>query len=200
MLEDVMAGSYRCMCGKHCPGCNDLQRAGKVKTFQCAFPTAFQDLKGRVPFIDVPYRWLDSQGAQCTYTTDAEHDFLLYAGVLVTTVKLVGNDAIMFLVLLQITVQQIQAYVSGLRAPDVQINLAIGEIDLDQQRLAVFVNGLGNGQVMKVGGRVMRYLAAVLVNCLVEIALTVENTDGNEGDAQVAGCLAVIAGENTQAA
>ena len=46
----------------------------------------------------------------------------------------------------------------------------------------------------------MRYLGAVLVNCLVEIALAIENTDGNKGDAQVAGCLAVIAGENTQAA
>ena len=149
MVEDVVSRGDRCVRGKDRTTRDHLQCCCKFKPLQGALATAFQDLKGRVTFIDMPDGGFDPQCSQCTHTTDTEHNFLLDAGALVTTVELVGNNAVVFLVPVQITVQQVQGNVPGLGTPNMQVNLAARKIDLDQYRLAILVNGLGDGQIMK---------------------------------------------------
>ena len=54
-------------------------------------------------------------------------------------------------------------------------------------------------QIVKIGRRVMRYLAAMLVYGLVEITLAIENSYGHKRNTQVTRCLAMVAGQDTQA-
>jgi hypothetical protein len=55
-------------------------------------------------------------------------------------------------------------------------------------------------QVVEIGIGIVRDLVAVVVDALGEIALAIEQADGDEGQAQIGGALAMVAGEDAQAA
>ena len=132
MVKDVVSCCNRCMRGKDGTPRDHFKCGGKVKTLQGAFAAALQDLESGMTFIDMPDGGFDPQGPQGTYAANTQHDFLLDAGVLVATVELVGNDTVVFIIAVKITVQQVQGNMSSLGTPNMQANLAFRKIDLDQ--------------------------------------------------------------------
>ena len=97
-------------------------------------------------FVYVPHGGCYSQCAQGAHPADSKNNFLLYTCCLVATVELVGDDSIMFLVFFQVTVQQVQFYMTCICFPDVQKNLSIREINVNHQRFAIRANDLGDRQ------------------------------------------------------
>ena len=89
---------------------------------------------------------------------------------------------------------------TGLGLPDFQAHRAPFDLHRNAQLAA---SGIGCGchqQLIEIDVAVLRHLVAVAIDGLGEIPLAVEQADGNERDPQVAGGLAVVAGEDAEAA
>jgi hypothetical protein len=85
-------------------------------------------------------------------------------------------------------------------SPDLGPHRAAGEVDADVHFAAVLVAHRFDRHVVEIVVAVMRGLVALAVDGLVEIALAVEQADGDEGQAHVGGALAVVAGKDAEAA
>ena len=75
-----------------------------------------------------------------------------------------------------------------------------GILDADGHRPAVRVPFQGHGHVVEVVDRVLLLLPAVVVEVLAEVAVLVDQADADQGQAQIAGRLQVVAGEDAEAA
>jgi hypothetical protein len=100
----------------------------------------------------------------------------------------------------RVGVEQIQRDVADAHLPDLDLHHPLGHLDLDVQLGAVGAQHRRDRQVVEVGVAVDGVLDALVVDGLVEIALAEQQADGDEGHAQVAGRLAVVAGEDAQPA
>ena len=84
--------------------------------------------------------------------------------------------------------------------PDLGLHGPAGKVDLDQDVFAVGAStgviGRSSKSVVVVDG----VLLAVAVDGLLEVALPIEQADADEGQVQVGGGLAVVAGEDAEAA
>ena len=100
----------------------------------------------------------------------------------------------------QVRVEQVQPHVAHARLPDLHLDDAIRKIDGDVNLAAVVVMRRLDRQRGEVGILVCRLLVAVAVDRLEEIALAIQQPHADERKARVAGRLAVIAGEDAEAA
>ena len=195
-----MPGRHRRVGGEHGAGGDLFQRAVEVHARLTGhFAAAFQHLKGGVALVDVPHGRVQVQGTQCAHPADAQHDLLLDAGGDVAAVELVGDGPVRLLVLRQVGVEQVQGDVAGLGLPYLQHHPAAGQVDEHMQFLTVD-QGRAQRQVLEPGRAVVGDLVAVGVDGLVEVALPVEHAHRYEGHAQIAGGLAVVTGQDAQAA
>ena len=87
-----------------------------------------------------------------------------------------------------------------LRLPDLDEHAAAGKLDFDHQVGAVAAPHRRDRQVAEIGIVVLGALAAVAVDGLHEVALAVEQAHGDERQLEIARRLAVVAGEDAQAA
>ncbi len=201
MIEDIVPGRYRRVGGEHRGRRHRLQRLVELEAIALdQFAAAFQHHERGMAFVDVPHRGGQAQGAQGPYPADAEDDLLLYPGDDVAPVELVGDGAVGLLVLRQVAVEEEHADVAGLGLPHLEHDPAPGQGDEDVDLLAIVQPCRTDGQVTEIGRRVMGDLVAVAVDGLGEIALAVEHAHRHEGDAQVAGRLAVVPRQDAQAA
>ena len=116
-------------------------------------------------------------------------------------VEAVGDLALGRRVLLDVGVEHQQRDTADVRLPDVgaqcplarqgQRHLGRGAVLLAQQR---------EGEFVRIEDRVLLLLPAVPREGLAEVAVPVEEPDADEGDAEVAGRLEVVAGEDAEAA
>ena len=188
------------MRGKHrCAG-HLLERGAEIQSGRYQFAAAFQDLECGVPFVDVPGGRLKPERAQGAHTTDTQHDLLLNAGVDVAAVQLIGDGAVGFLVAGQVAVEQVELDMAGTCLPHLEFHVAARELHGNVQLVSVPVERGAERQVVEVGGRVVCDLVAMFVDGLGEVTLPVEHADGDKGDRKVARRLAVVAGENAEAA
>ena len=74
------------------------------------------------------------------------------------------------------------------------------ELDLDLQGLPIGRGEQVERHAVWVEGRIPLLLPAVGVQVLTEVALPVEQSDGDQRDAEVAGGLQMVAGQNAEAA
>src|SRR5690606_17682067 len=92
----IMTCRNRCMGSKDCIDRNRLRRTGKIQSLTHEIKCARQHHEGGMPFITVPDRGLDTHLFQCGYASYPENDFLFDTHGLISAVKLMSNQAIMF--------------------------------------------------------------------------------------------------------
>ncbi len=180
-------------------------------TFQCGceIQTIVADLladtlqhqEGRVAFIDMPYRRLQSQFLQRAHPADTEHDLLLHAHHFIATIQAVGNVAVVRIVALDIGIQQIQRDMTDPGLPYLEVEGAIiGQLYRSVGFRTVGTSSRCDRQIVKIRIGVAGDLVTVAIDGLVEITLSIQQTDSDEWQAQVARSLAVVARQNAQTA
>ena len=92
--EIIVSSGHRRMGGKHGIRRDCFERGTERQALRDQQTRAFENQKRRVAFIDVPGRRFKAQFAERTHAADAQHDFLLQAGVAVATIQTMGNAAI----------------------------------------------------------------------------------------------------------
>ena len=102
-------------------------------------------------------------------------------------------------VFLQIGVKEIQPRVADARLPDPDLDFSRGKLERDLELCAILLHRLDR-QVAEVRIVVLGALPAFGVDRLHEVALAVEQADGDERQLEIARRLAVVAGEDAEAA
>ena len=147
-----------------------------------------------VALVRVEHVGLEAEGAQGAHAADAEHDLLAQAVVLVAAVEAVGDGDAVGGVALDVGVEHVQRDAPDVGAPHVGLDRVAGEVDGDLDA------GVGEAERLRreVGDALL--LPAVGVEALAEVALGVQQADGDERHAEVRRRLEVVAGEHAEAA
>ena len=198
--EGVVAGGHRGVGREH--GGAAHQRDGLVERAPLLDLLAdpLHHHEGGVPLVEVPDGRLDAHRAQHADAADAEDDLLLDAGLAVAAVQPGRQLPIPGRVLVEVGVEQVEADVADPDPPDGRQDRAIAERHRGDTRLAVGRDRRLDRGVGPVDPFVVLLLPAVVVHALVEVALRVHEADADQRHAEVAGLLAVIAGQHAEAA
>ena len=135
-----------------------------------------------------------SSGPQRADPSDAEDDLLTEPVLFVAAVETIGHRNDVGRVSGNVGVEQVERDPSDIDTPDLHQRGHPGEVDLDDHI------GLDDAECVRVDRFVSLFLPSVGVEALAEIALGIEQTDADEGHAEIRRCLEVIAGQNPEAA
>ena len=177
-----------------------VERAVERRSALDELTDSLQGDEGGVPFVQVPHRRLDAERAQHTHAADAEDDLLLDSRLAIAAVQAGRQLPIPRRVLLEVGVEQEQPDAADANAPHRRQHRAIAERHGGERWLAVPRNRRVDWRVGPFESFVVLLLPAFVRNALVEVALRVHEPDADQRHAEVAGLLAVIAGEHAQAA
>ncbi len=198
--EGVVAGGHRRMRGEDGRAPHFRERRGERVSALQELVDALQHHEAGVPLVEMPHRRIDAERPQGADAADAEDDFLLDARFAVAAVEARREFAVPRRVLFEVGVEEIDLRVTELDVPHRDEHGARAERDGDDARLAVGHQGRFDRRVLPVQLAVAFFLPAFRRHALVEVALRIHEADGDERHAEVAGFLAVIAGEHAQAA
>ena len=95
-----------------------FERRAKVDSLLHDAANALEYEKRRMPLVDMPDRRLDPHGGKRAHSADAEHDLLLDSSRAVAAVETMRDVAVVFGVLLEIGIEEIQHHVAYTRLPD----------------------------------------------------------------------------------
>ena len=151
-------------------------------------------------FVAVVNVLRDAEFFQGENATDTEQVFLLHAIFPVAAVEGVGDAAIVFGVHLVVGVEQVERNAAHIDAPDERMHRVIGERNVDNYLIAVFIKYALDGHAIKVLRFVIRNLLSVHRQGLAEIAVAVKETDSAHIYVRVGGFLHIVAGQNTETA
>ena len=115
-------------------------------------------------------------------------------------VELLGDGAILGRVFEEVGVEQVKLDAADGKGPRAHQDGAAEDFHAHAQRRAVGVERFGDGQVGKVLVELQGHLLALAGDLLLEVAMPVEQADGDEVQAEVRGGLAVVASEDAEAA
>jgi hypothetical protein len=152
-----------------------------------------------VALVHVPARRLDAERLQRARAARAQHQLLLEAHAAVALVEPVGDVAVGLAVFLEVGVEEVQRHMAHLGAPDLDLERTVGQREPDAQLAPSARAPAPPAAARSRCRRVARLLTAVGVDRLLEVALAVEQPHADEGQAQVARGLAVVAREDAQA-
>jgi hypothetical protein len=199
--KNIVPCGHRSVGGKDRGGGDGLHGGVKIQPLANQLADPLQHQKGRMAFIDMPNAGRQPHRPQGAHSADTEDDLLLKARLQIAAIEAMGNIAVLLRVFRDVRIQQIQADPPDLRHPELGLDDAAGKaVEADEHLAAVMAQHRTHGQVLKAGIRIIGLLVALGVDALGEITLPVENTHAHEGQGQIAGGLAVIAGENAQPA
>lgn len=206
-LEAVDAGGDGGVGGEHGAGADGLDggvEAEALLAFQ--FPYAFEAEEAGVPLVRVEHlgRGMAGQVAVRAHradAADAEQHLLEEAVVAAAAVEPVGHLAGGGVVVLDVGVEEQQRDPPDAGLPDVRVQrAAAGEAQGHPGRGAVGVPQEGDGELVRVEDGVVLLLPAVAGERLPEVSVPVQQPDADERDAEVAGGLEVVPGEDAEAA
>ncbi len=198
--EGIVPGRYRRVRREHRRQPHLFERLVEREARLDVIPDPLQDDEGRVPFVEVPDRRSRAEGLQRANAADAENDFLLDARLAVPAVQSCRQFAVPRRVFLEAGVQQIQLHPAEPYAPHLHQHAAVSERHGDDARLAVGRDSGFDRCVVPVQAFVRFLLPAFRRHALMEVPLRIHEADADQRDAQIAGFLAVIAGEHAEAA
>jgi hypothetical protein len=197
--ELVVPGCDRGVCREHGIDRDRLECRGEVDALAHHVADALEREEGRVPLVNVPDGRLEPHRRERPRAADAEHDFLLDARGAVPAVEPIADRTVGVAVRIEVGVEQIKRHVAGAYLPYSHRHGAAGEINLHPELGALVVGDPLDRQVLEDRVGVGDVLHAFAVDLLGEIALAVEQPDGDERQAHVACRLAVIAREDAEA-
>ncbi len=199
--EHVEAGGDRGVGGEDVPGAGGLERLREAQPLLVhEHPDPLEAQEGRMPLVHVTDHRPEPHRVERAQAPDPEHDLLADPVLLIATVELVRDVLQVGGILGEVRVEEEEGEPAHLNAPDLHEEGAAGEEELDAQGPAVRGRDHVHGEVVEVVRGVRLLLPAVAGEVLAEVALLVEQPDPHEGNAQVAGALQVVAGENPEAA
>ena len=142
-----------------------------------------------------------AEGPDGPHPADAEQEFLPQPVLAAAAVEPVGDLAQRRVVLLDVGVEQQQRHPADLRDPDLRPEgRAVGQGHGDPHRRALLVPQQRQRQAVRVLRRVALRLPALGRQRLREVAVPVEQAHADQGHAEIAARLQVIAGQDAQAA
>ena len=156
--------------------------------------------KGAVAFVEVIDARRDAQGRQGADAAHARHELLPDADAVVAAVQPSGELAVLGAVAGHVAIEQVQLHPPHAHQPDFGQQTSRAGVDLHGDRLAFAVPSGLHRQVLDLGVQVFFLLIALLVEVLLEITLIVEQSAGDQRNAQGTGTLDVVAGQHAQTA
>ncbi|CAM5622813.1 hypothetical protein SHIRM173S_03835 [Streptomyces hirsutus] len=205
-VEAVDAGRYGGVRGEHGPGPDGLQGGVELQSFGAQFGDAFQTEETGVALVGVERLGRRVPGepavrAHRPHTPYAEQHLLKQPVLAAAAVEPVGDAAFAEVVLLDVGVQQEQGDPAHLGQPDPGAQRpAAGQREAHQGGRAVGLLELDEGQLVGVEDGVVLLLPAVPGQGLAEVTVPVEQADADQRDAEVAGGLEMVAGEDAEPA
>ena len=142
----------------------------------------------------------DAERPERAHAADAEDDFLLDARLPIAPVQTRGQLAVPRGVLFEIGVEEIELHAPDAYPPHRHQHRPIVERNGREARLAVGGRRLLDRSVLPVEQLVALFLPSFRRHVLMEVALRIHEPDADERHAEVAGLLAVIAGQHAKAA
>ncbi len=198
--ERVVAGGDRRVRREHRRPPHLLQRVVEAPAALAQVADALQHDERGVAFVEVVDRRLMTDRLEHADAADAEDDLLLDARLAVAAVEPRRQLAIPRRVFFEVRVEQIQLHAADAHAPHRHEHGAIAERHRGDRRLAVGSHGRLDRRFMPVQLLVDLLLPPVGRQPLMEVALRIHEADADQRHAEVAGLLAVIAGEHAEAA
>ena len=177
--------------------------AGGAEVAAVLLDEVAQPLKGEeggMAFVHVADGGGHAKLDQGAIAADAEDRLLSDSHLLVAAIERVGDVLVGGLVFQDVAVQQDQRHPADLGPPDLAGDAAVGEVDGDMHRLIVFAAHQGERHVVEVVVGIALLLPAVRREHLAEISSGIEQSDSTERNAEVAGCLQVVSGQDAEAA
>ena len=161
---------------------------------------ALEHHEARVPLVEVPHRRIQFQRPQRADAADAQDDLLLDARLAIAAIQARGEFAVPRRVLFEVGVEQINLRVTEPDVPHRDEHRAGAERHGDDARLAVGRDCRFDRRVGPIEALVHLLLPPFGRDVLVEVPLRVHEADADERQAEVACLLAVVAGEDAEAA
>ena len=149
-------------------------------------------------FVHVKDFRLDSESGERFHSADAENDLLPDPHFEITAVKFGRDEPVFRLVLRDIGVEQVEADTPHAQFPNLRPHLAIEEAN-GYEEIAFAAPHFPDRQMMEVLIQADGMLNAILVDLLLEVAVPVEQSDGDEVQIEIARGLAMIPGQDTEA-
>jgi hypothetical protein len=183
-----------------------LERGVEIQVLIRQFVNSFQAKKSRVPLVRMEHLGLrvPRQPAVRTHGThpaDAEQHLLEQPVLAAAAVEPVRHAPLAEVVLLYVRVEHQQRNPADLGQPDTGVEgLPAGEGQGHLRGGAVGLAQQGDGQFVRVQDRIVLLLPAVPGQRLPEVAVPVEESDTDQGYAEVAGRLEMVPGEDAEAA
>ena len=156
---------------------------------------AFESEEPGVPLVEVKDLGELAYGLEGAHAADAEYDLLADAFLRATAVEPVADQSVLVVVLVDVGVEQVQRDASDAGLPQGGVHPHAGQLDAHPH-----VGYFGQGHRTRVESREALLLPSPPVEVLTEIAVSVEESDTRERQAEVVGRLQVVAGQHAQAA
>ncbi len=198
--EDIVARRDRRMRSEHTRSANAPDRLLQLDPGGAKLAKPLDEHEAGVPLVGVPHGRFDAEGSHQAHPGDAEDPLLADSQARTGRVQHVGEPAIRRVVSLEVRIQQVHRDAADLHSLCPDADRATAGLNDRDERCAV---GAGDGLQGRGGER--KRLAGVLLPAiephpLIEVALGIEQPDGDHGYAEVGGRFQVIAGEHAQPA
>ena len=199
--EAVKAGFHGRMRGEEVPRAGCRQR--NVKRHSCFFhelPRTFEDHERSVPFVEMANLGLHSERAQQAPSPDSQRDLLGNPHLGSAAIQFTGNAAIQRRVCRIIRIQKEELDSPNPDLPDAQPHAEPGQVHTDAQQLSI---GLAHGpdrQLPRLVERIDCLLPAFFIDVLPKVPPLIEEADARDREAEVAGCLQLVASHVAQPA
>ena len=199
-LEVVVTCRNRCVAGVETRCTHQLD--GLVERQTCIDVVA-QTLKvaqcgvSLVAVVDV---LLDAESLQSEHTTDTEQYLLLQTVLPVASIERVGDRTVELRVQFVVSIEQIERYTTNVHTPNVSVNLIVNVRNRNNQWVSVFVELAFQGQSVEVLRLIVGNLLSVHAQALLEIAETIQETNGTHIHIRVRSLFQIVTGQHSQTA
>src|SRR5215475_6642958 len=199
LVKTIMPGGNRRMRRE-----NDLARnaAGGFFEIDAFFvhtaSNGFENGEGAMPFVQVQYARCNTKRFQGSEPSDTKQQFLPDADAAVAAVEPRHEIAIFGGVPRNIGVEKQQIATPDFKSPDPGAYRTAPGFDLHSYGLAVRSDSDFHRQRVHIGFEVVLLLPPIPVKPLAEIALTIIQTNTDQGDIEIGSALDVVAREDTE--
>ncbi len=201
-LEDLVAGRNGRVNGEDRVGPDATERLGPRQPGLRGdeLPRPLEQKERGVALVEVPHRRRDVERPQRPHATDPEHQLLVQAHLAPADVEDVRDRPVRPVVGGDVGVEQEDGHPSDLGHPNGGVNLPVEDLDGDLQRSPAAASGASQRQLSRVEIWLRVLLVAIGVDLLSEVPAAVEEPDADERKPGVRRGLAVVAGEDAEAA
>ncbi len=173
-----MAGRYRSVYGVERRGTNQFECLVECKAALYVIDETLEVAQCSMALVAVVDIFLYTKFLQRENTADTEQYLLLQAVFVVSAIERMGDGLVVFRVHFVVGIEQIELDAANIHLPYIGVHLIVHVGNVNNQRLAVLVENALNGQRIEVLCIILCNLLAIHRQSLLEIAVTIEETNG----------------------